>query len=153
MPVNSLLNDVRFAFRMLRHSPGFTIVAALTLALGIGASTSIFSVVDAVLLRALPYANPQKIVRVWEQTPAGHRLQVADRNFDDFRSQNNTFAHLAEYGELLRSVSGGSEPVRVHIAEVTSGFFEALGVAPFRGRPFCARRAAPPRHAGSHRQL
>jgi hypothetical protein len=52
-------------------------------------------------------------------------LQIADPNFDDFRTQNNTFAHVAEYGELLRSVSGGSEPVRVHIAEVTSGFFEA----------------------------
>ncbi len=134
--MNSLLNDVRFALRMIRHSPAFTVVAILTLALGIGASTAIFSVVDAVLLRSLPYPNPQQIVRVWEQTPAGHRLQVADRNFDVFRTQNNTFAHLAEYAELLRSVSGGNEPVRVHIAEVTSGFFEALGVAPFRGRAF-----------------
>jgi predicted permease len=134
--MSSLLNDVRFAFRTIRRSPGFTIVAVLTLALGIGASTAIFSVVDAVLLRALPYPNSQKIVRVWEQTPAGHRIQFADPNFTDFRSQNNTFAHLAEFAELLRSVSGGSEPVRVPIAEVTSGFFEALGVAPFRGRAF-----------------
>jgi len=134
--VNSLLNDVRFALRMIRHSPGFTVVAILTLALGIGASTAIFSVVDAVLLRALPYPNPQRIVRVWEQAPDGHRMHLADPNFDDFRTQNNTFAYLAEYAELLRSVSGGSEPVRVNIAEVTSGFFEALGVAPYRGRAF-----------------
>ena len=134
--MNSLLNDVRFALRMIRHSPGFTVVAILTLALGIGASTAIFSVVDAVLLRALPYPNPQRIVRVWEQAPDGHRMHLADPNFDDFRTQNNTFAYLAEYAELLRSVSGGSEPVRVNIAEVTSGFFEALGVAPYRGRAF-----------------
>ena len=134
--MNSLLNDVRFALRIIRHSPGFTMVAVLTLAVGIGAATAIFSVVDAVLLRALPYPNPQKIVRVWEQAPDGHGMQLADPNFDDFRTQNNTFAHLAEFAELPRSVSGGSEPVRIHIAEVTSGFFEALGVAPFRGRAF-----------------
>jgi predicted permease len=121
---------------MLRKSPGFTTVALLSLALGIGASTAIFSVVDAVLLRALPYPNPQKIVRVWEQAPDGHGMHLADPNFEDFRTQNKTFAHLAEYAELLRSVSGGSEPVRVQIAEVTSGFFEALGVAPYRGRAF-----------------
>jgi putative ABC transport system permease protein len=134
--METLLRELRYGLRILTMSPGFGAIAVLTLALGIGASTAIFSVVDAVLLRALPYPNSQNIVRVWEQTPAGHRLQVADRNFDDFRSQNNTFAHLAEYAELPRSVSGGSEPVRVHIAEVTSGFFEALGVAPFRGRAF-----------------
>jgi putative ABC transport system permease protein len=132
--IDTLFADLRYAIRRLRGNPGFTAVSVLTLALGIGASTAIFSVVEAVLLRALPYPHPEKIVRVWEQTPAGHRLQFADRNFDDFREQNNTFANLAEYAELLRSVSGGSEPVRVHIAEVTSGFFETLGVAPFRGR-------------------
>ena len=91
---------------------------------------------DAVLLRALPYPNPQKIVRVWEQAPNGHRMNLADPNFDDFRTQNNTFADLAVYGYRLSSVSGGSEPVRVHIAEVSSGFFKALGVEPFRGRAF-----------------
>jgi len=134
--IDTLFGDLRYALRRLAGNPGFTAVSVLTLGLGIGASTAIFSVVDAVLLRALPYPHPEKIVRVWEQTPAGHRLQFADPNFDDFRSQNNTFAHLAEYAELLRSVSGGSEPVRVPIAEVTSGFFEALGVAPYRGRAF-----------------
>ena len=134
--METLLRELRYGLRSLTKSPGFAAIAVLTLALGIGASTAIFSVVDAVLLRALPYPNPHKIVRVWEQTPAGHRLQVADSIFDDFRTQNNTFAQLALYAELLRSVSGGSEPVRAHIAEVTSGFFEALGVAPFRGRTF-----------------
>jgi putative ABC transport system permease protein len=134
--LESAVQDIRYACRVLLRSQAFTAIAVLTLALGIGASTAIFSVVDAVLLRALPYPHPRQIVRVWEQTPAGHRLQVADRTFDVFRTQNNTFAQLAEYAELLRSVSGGSEPVRVHIAEVAGGFFEALGVAPFRGRAF-----------------
>jgi putative ABC transport system permease protein len=134
--VESTIQDIRYACRVLQRSPAFTAIALLTLALGIGASTAIFSVVDAVLLRALPYPNPQQIVRVWEQAPDGHRMHLADPNFDDFRTQNNTFAHLAEYADMLRSVSGGSEPVRVHIAEVTSGFFEVLGVAPYRGRAF-----------------
>jgi putative ABC transport system permease protein len=128
--------DLRFAARMLRKSPGFTFVAILTLALGIGASTSIFSVVDAVLLRPLPYPNPQQIVRVWEQAPDGHRMNLSDPNFEDFLARNNTFASLAVYGYGLSSVSGGSEPVRVNIAVISSGFFNALGVQPFRGRAF-----------------
>jgi hypothetical protein len=137
---------------MLRKSPGFTSVAILTLALGIGASTSIFSVVDAVLLRPLPYPNPQQIVRVWEQDPDGHRMNLADPNFDDFLAQNNTFASLAVYGYGLSSISGGSEPVRLNIAAVSSGFFKALGVEPFRGRAFCAGRAASARRTGNNRE-
>ena len=134
--IDTLFADLRYAVRRLIVNPGFTAVSILTLALGIGASTAIFSVVDAVLLRALPYPNPEEIVRVWEQSPAGHRINLADPNFDDFRTQNNTFADLAVYGYLLSSVSGGSEPVRVNIAQVSSGFFKALGVEPFRGRAF-----------------
>jgi len=131
-----MLNDVRYAVRTLSKTPGFTAVAVVTLALGIGASTAIFSVVDAVLLRALPYPNPQQIVRVWEQAPDGHRMNLADPNFDDFRTPNDTFADLAVYGDGLTSVSGGNEPVRTNIAVVSSGFFKALGVEPFRGRAF-----------------
>jgi len=136
---NSLENmgqDIRFGFRILRKSPGFTAVAVLTLALGIGASTSIFSVVDAVLLRPLPFPHPEQIVRVWEQAPDGHAMAVADPNFDDFRSQNNTLSSLTEYGYGMSSVSGGSEPIRVNIAFVSRDFFDSLGVQPFRGRAF-----------------
>lgn len=141
--LETLLQDLRYGLRQLRHNPGFTIVAVFTLSLGIGASTSIFSVADAVLLRPLPYPNPQQIVRVWEQTPNSHRINFAQSNFDDFRTQNNTFATLAEYEQWLSSVSGGSEPVRVNIANVSSDFFKTLGVEPFRGRLFAPDEQRP----------
>jgi putative ABC transport system permease protein len=134
--VDALLADLRYAARRMAGSPGFSAVCVLTLALGIGASTAIFSVVDAVLLRALPYPDPQKIVRVWEQAANGHRMQLADPNFDDFQTQTNVFAHLSVYGNWLTAVSGGNEPVRVGIAAVSGGFFKALGVQPLRGRTF-----------------
>ncbi|MFN7998269.1 MAG: ABC transporter permease [Bryobacteraceae bacterium] len=134
--VSTLVGDLRYGIRSLAGNPGFAAVSILTLALGIGASTAIFSVVEAVLLRALPYPNPQQIVRVWEQAPDGHRMNLAQPNFEDFRSQNDTFASIAEYGYWLGSVSGGSEPVRVTMAAVSSGFFRSLGVEPLRGRVF-----------------
>ena len=134
--MGTLWMELRYGLRALKRSPGFAAVAVLTLGLGIGASTSIFSVVDAVLLRPLPYPNPQQIVRVWEQGPSGQRWNFADPNFDDFRAQNNTFASLAKYGYDFSSVSGGSEPTRVNIAAVSRDFFKALGVQPVLGRTF-----------------
>ncbi len=134
--IETLFADLRYAVRRLVANPGFTAVSMLTLALGIGASTAIFSVVDAVLLRALPYPNPQQIVRLWEQAPDGHRMNLAESNFEDFRTQNTTFASLADYEQWPSSVAGGSEPARVNIAQVSSPFFKTLGVEPFRGRAF-----------------
>jgi putative ABC transport system permease protein len=134
--MDSLWQDFKYALRTLAKKPGFTLIALLTLALGIGASTAIFSVVHAVLLRALPYRSPEKIVRVWEQAPDGHTMDLSDPNFDDFLAQNNTFSSFAAYGFGQTSVSGGSEPVRVNIAVVSRDFFKALGVEPFRGRAF-----------------
>ena len=141
--LESTWQDLRFAARTLRKSPGFAVAAIGTLALGIGASAAIFSVTDAVLLRPLPYPNPQQIVRVWEQAPDGHTMNLAEQNFEDFRALNDTFAELAAYGSGLASVSGGSEPVRINVAAVSSGFFKIFGVEPFRGRLFAAeeRRA------------
>jgi putative ABC transport system permease protein len=131
-----VISDCRYGLRQLRKNPGFTAVVVLILALGIGASTAIFSLVDAVLLRALPYPSPEKIVRVWEQAPDGHPMNLSDPNFDDFLAQNNTFSSFAAYGFGLTSISGGSEPVRVDIAVVSRDFFRTLGVEPFRGRAF-----------------
>ncbi|HEY7862455.1 MAG TPA: ABC transporter permease, partial [Thermoanaerobaculia bacterium] len=136
--MDALLREFRHGLRTLARSPGFAAVTILTLALGIGASTAIFSVVDAVLLRALPYPSPERIVRVWEQAPGGSRMNFADPNFHDFRTQNDTFSEMAVYASWLASVSGGREPVRVPVAVVSQGFFPVLGVAPLRGRSFAA---------------
>ncbi len=137
------LQDLQYALRQLRRSPGFAAAAILTLALGIGASTSIFSVADAVLLRPLPYPNPEQLVRVWEQMPNGHRPNLAESNFEDFLIQNNTFARLAAYDFGIASVSGGREPARVNVAAVSSGFFPTLGVQPLRGRLFVTEEQRP----------
>ncbi|MGH9344923.1 MAG: ADOP family duplicated permease [Terriglobia bacterium] len=134
--IEDLVQDLRYGLRQLCRNPGFTIVAVVTLALGIGASTAIFSVVDAVLLRPLPYPNPQQIVTVWEQEANGHRAHLADPNFQDFRAQNHTLSALAVFSSGPDSVSGGSEPVRMNVAAVSQDFFKALGVEPFRGRAF-----------------
>jgi putative ABC transport system permease protein len=134
--MTSLLSDLKYAVRTLAKNPGFSLVAIITLALGIGANTAIFSVIDAVLLRPLSYPNPNHIVRVWEQAPDGHRMHLSDPNFEDFLNQNHTLAGLAEYADGTESISGGSEPVRVDVAEVSRDFFDVLGVQPFIGRTF-----------------
>lgn len=136
--LHSFWQDIRFGVRMLAKNRGFTAVAILTLGLGIGASTVIFSVVDAVLLRPLPYPNPQRIVTVWEKEANGDRTRLADPNFLDFRSQNHTLQSLATFLSSPDSVSGGSEPVRVNIGVVSQDFFKVMGVEPFRGREFAA---------------
>lgn len=121
-------SDCRLAFRTFRKSPGFTAVAVVTFGLGIGASTSIFSVVDAVLLRPLPFANPQQVVSVSELSANGHRMHLADPNFLDFREQNHTLVGLAQFSSGPESVAGGSEPVRMNVAAVSQDFFKAMGV-------------------------
>jgi putative ABC transport system permease protein len=134
--MNTFLQDLRFGIRTLAKNPGFAVVAILTLALGIGASTAIFSVVDAVLLRPLPYPNPPQIVTIWEQAANGHKMHLTDPNFLDFRAQNHTLVGIAQFFSGPESVSGGSEPMRMDIAGVTQDFFNVLGVEPFRGRAF-----------------
>lgn len=134
--MNHFWQDFRFGIRTLSKNPGFAVVAILTLALGIGASTAIFSVVDAILLRPLPYPHPQQIVSVLEQAANGHPMHLADPNFEDFRSQNHTLVGLAQFFSGPESVSGGSEPVRMNVGVVSEDFFKVLGVEPFRGRAF-----------------
>jgi predicted permease len=136
--METMLQDLRYGLRLLRKAPGFTAVAVLTLALGIGATTAIFSVVYEVLLRPLPYEKPDQIVRLWEVNASGHRVNFADPNFTDFRSQNHSLQGLAEYAAWLQSVSGGSEPTRTMVAPVSRDFFPLMRVAPVRGRGFAA---------------
>lgn len=134
--MRSFLQDLRYAVRMLVKNPGFTVVAILTLALGIGATTSIFSVIYGVLLKPLPYPNPSQIVRLWEQDRAGHRMNFADPNFADLRAQNRTLQDVAEYESDVASVVAGKEATRTMVAAVSKDFFAIMGVSPRLGRGF-----------------
>jgi predicted permease len=130
--------DIRYAFRMLRKSRGFTAVAVLTLALAIGATTAIFSVVYGVLLQPLPYTDSNRIMSVFEVNSSGTWSRVADPNFDDFRDQSRSFQSIAKYHADIASVSGASEPTRTTVAAVSPGFLKVLGVQPILGRDFGA---------------
>ena len=137
--LDTLLQDLRFAFRMLRKSPGFTAVAVLTLALGIGANTAIFSVVDAVLLKPLPYRNPERLTIIW-QSDAAHRASGAwfdtYREFEQWAQYSKSFEKLAAltwaHGPMTVRLRGKLE--RVLGIPVTSGFFSTLGVEAAHGR-------------------
>src|SRR3989454_2741384 len=135
------MNDLKFAFRQLLKNPGFTAVAVLTLALGIGACTAIFSIVDAVLLRPLPYPQAEKIVSLREVDAKSRQITFAEPNFLDVRARNHTLAAAAQYNMQLTTVLGGSEPVRTRVAYVWGDFFKALGVQPANGRSFLPAEA------------
>ncbi|HSH37646.1 MAG TPA: ABC transporter permease, partial [Chthoniobacterales bacterium] len=131
-----MIDDIRYATRSLVKKPGFTAVAIITLALGIGASTAIFSVVDAVLLRPLPFPQQERIVEVRELSEQGRGMSFADPNFDDLRQRSKTFEALARYGSGPQAVVGGSEPVRTNVCIASADFFRVLGVQPLLGRTF-----------------
>ena len=138
--LETLWHDLRFGARMLRKNPGFSLIAILTLALGIGASTAIFSVVKGVLLRPLPYAEPQQLVRLFETVGrtalAGDRMEVAPANFLDWRAQTQSFNGLAAYAMTGSVISEGGEAEHLEGSLVTADFFSTLGAAPVRGRTF-----------------
>ena len=136
--VGQLLQDVRFGLRMLRRSPGFTTAAVVTLALGIGSATTIFSVVDAVLLQPPPFSEPDRIVTVWQTDPenANRPADVAPANFLDWRAQAGSFDQLASMEPTSVDVTGGDEPEVFLASFVSEGFFEALGVTAAQGRTF-----------------
>src|SRR6266567_1743573 len=132
--MSTLLQDLRYGFRMLGRNPGFTAVAVLTLALGIGATSAIFSEVYGVLLRPLPYPQPDQILDLSEVNDKGGRMSFADPNFEDVRSQNHTLQGVAEYAAALESVTGGPEPSRTMVSTVSQDFFSVMRVPPFLGR-------------------
>jgi len=131
-----LWQDLRYGLRMLGKNPGFTSAAVITLALGVGATTAIFSVVYGVLLRPLPYQHPEQIVRLWEQNDEGVRMNFADPNFEDMREQNRSLQGMAEYNALLETVSGAKEPTRTMISYVSRDLLQVMGVQPVLGRAF-----------------
>jgi putative ABC transport system permease protein len=134
--LETFFQDTRFATRLFRKSPGFTAIAVLTLALGIGATAAIFSVVYGVLLRPLPYPEPEQIVRLSEQNSDGGQMRFADPNFIDLRAQNHSLSGTAEYESDISTVSGHGEPSRTQTAAVSQDFFQVMGVQPIRGRGF-----------------
>src|ERR1051326_2182074 len=132
------MNDLRFAFRQLRKSPGFTFVALITLALGIGANTAIFSVVNAVLLRPLPFTNPDRVMMVWERRANSREanLPVSGHEFVAWKERSQTFAALALVQPDGFNLTGRGDPITVSGARVSADFFSVIGVAPMLGRGF-----------------
>lgn len=137
---DTVIQDICYALRTLRKSPGFAVVAVLTLALGIGANTAIFSVVDAVLLKPLPYNDSNRLVVVWESTEKGDspHNHVAPRNFLDWQDQNRVFENMAYLADSSSNLTGGARPAQIDEQEVSSNFFEVLGVKPALGQWFTA---------------
>jgi putative ABC transport system permease protein len=134
--VEDFVEDVRYGLRLLRKSPGFTAVVVLTLALGIGANTAIFSVVYGVLLRPLDYPRPEQVVRVWGTNAAGGEMNFSDPNFQDIAAQSHDFHSLAQYTSQIASVVGGAQPIRVLGTAATRDFFSVFGAQPAVGRGF-----------------
>ena len=136
--MNKFWQDFRYATRVLGRNPGVTAIMVFTLALAIGATTAIFSVVYGVLLRPLPYPGADRIVAISELNSQGRLSRLADPNFDDFRDQSHSFQSIAKYTAETISVSGGSTPTRTPVAAVTSQLLTVLGVEPIIGRDFTA---------------
>src|ERR1041384_6443745 len=137
--MNSIIKDIKFALRGLLKHPGFTAIAVITLALGIGGSTSIFTVVNAALLRGLPYKSPDRLYHLWEQTPKQEfpKREFSYPDYQDYQ-QNNVFDGLAAYTGGGAILSGYGDPESLNSPRVSANFFSVLGVDPVLGRTFQA---------------
>src|SRR6516225_617491 len=136
--MNSIVQDIRYGSRMLRGNPGFTIVAVLTLALGIGANSAIFSVVNSVLLRPLPYNDSGRLVEIWETNPikGWTDAPVASANLLDWQAQNDVFEGIGAYIGSLQNffIMSGDSAERLQGLIVTPNLFSVLGAEPLMGR-------------------
>jgi predicted permease len=136
--IQDLLQDVRYGLRMLRKSPGFTVVAVLTLALGIGANTAIFNVAYGILLKSLPYPHSSRILQIWVEgkRPEPYRIAYASRReFEVVRQQSHAFEQVAFYDEGGVTIIGGGPPESVQASTISGNFFAVLGTEPLLGRP------------------
>jgi putative ABC transport system permease protein len=143
--LEELRDDLKFAFRQLKNSPAFTLVATLTLALGIGANSAIFALVDATLLRPLPYGQPDRLVSIWETSAKTARSYVSPLNMLDWNARSRTFEKIAGFtpsvgGMVMAGADGNAETVSRQW--VTAGIFDVLGVTPIAGRTFSAEDEA-----------
>ncbi|MBI1762097.1 MAG: ABC transporter permease [Acidobacteria bacterium] len=130
--------DVRYGLRMLTKQPGFTLIAVLTLALGIGANTAIFSVVNAVLLEALPYRAADRLVMVWEKSQRTVQNTINLGNFFDWKEQSQSFEDMAAFADFRTNLTGNGEPIEIPAQICTDNLFNVLGVQPALGRTFTA---------------
>ncbi|HVG19227.1 MAG TPA: ABC transporter permease, partial [Blastocatellia bacterium] len=141
--MNTLFQDLRYAVRMLIKHPGFTAVAVLTLALGVGANTAIFSVVNGVLLRPLPFPQPERLVQCYWKWPKGEGTTLTATQYAFWKEQSQSFEAAAGYDATSFNLAGGAEPLRVRGMRVSEGFFRVLGVGPVMGRGFSPEEDLP----------
>ena len=142
--IETLRREIGYGLRALRNNPGFSTVAILTLALGIGANTAIFSVIDSVLLRPLPYAEPGKLVMVWENLPGSNpHNTVSPPDFLDWGNRNAVFSGMAGLFDQRANLTGNWQPQEVALQDVTANFFSVLGVNPILGTGFTAENGQP----------
>ena len=145
--VETMLADIRYALRRLRANPGFTLVSVLTLALGIGATTAIFSAVNPILFQPLPYAGGNRIVMVWYGGDDGSRVMPTFGNYHEIAARSKSFEAIAAFAPWQPTMLSSSEPERLDGQRVNAGFFRVLGVAPAFGRGLSA---ADDRSGGAH---
>ena len=146
--MGTLIQDIKYGLRALRKSPGFAAVAIVVLALGIGANTAIFSVVNAVLLRPLPYRDPSRLMQVWhvpppKSFPGMTMFSVSPANYLDWERQNHVFQSMAIYGFRSFNITGGDQPQALQASAVSQHFYGTLGVSPMLGRTFTAEEEQP----------
>jgi putative ABC transport system permease protein len=143
--MGSLLQDVRYGARTLTKNLGFSIVAIITLALGIGANTAMFSAVNAILLRPLPYKNSNQLVNIWGTSAKypGFRMTLSTPEFNDLKTQSHSFETLARFDNRSMNWTGHSDPEVVSVTEISQDFFVTLGASPALGRPFAPEEAIP----------
>jgi len=133
-----LRQDLRYMLRAIRQSPGFAVTAVLVVALGVGANTAAFSVADFVLIRPLPFPQPDRLIKLWEKTPGYGQMELSPGNYRDWKASAKSFTSMGAYTDVEVNLTGAGEPQRLHIGWVTSDLFSVLGVRPLIGRLFNA---------------
>jgi putative ABC transport system permease protein len=141
--METFLQDLKFGVRGLARNPGFAAVAVLTLALGVGANAAIFSVVNAVLLRPLPWSDPARTVMIWSRWTAFDKTWVSDGEVNDYRRESHTLADVAAWDDGQVNLTGDGEPERIAAGNVTANLFSVLGVMPVKGRVFTPQEDVP----------
>ncbi len=141
--MENILKDIRYGIRGLLKQPGFTLIAVATLAVSIGANTAIFSVVNATLLRPLPFKDPNQLVMVWQTANQQTRTSVAEPNFLDYQQDNHVFDHMAAFNGANLTLTGGPDPERLRGGRVTADFFNVLGTQAFMGHTFLPKDDQP----------